>query len=223
MRLLVFGATGTSGAEVIRQAILDPEVTEIYAVVRRPLKISNIKLKVIEHENFLDYSNLFEIFKNIDICAWCLGVSQTQVNSQELHIITFNYTLAGADAILKANPKVKFLFQSGAGADLSEKSSVPFEKEKGMTENALIKKFSAYPWAKLFIARPAGIQPIHLNKNTALVNKFIAPFYPLIKFFAPKLVITSVELAKAILNILKYGYKTSILTNQDLKNLATKK
>jgi hypothetical protein len=194
----------------------------VAAVTRRPLGFSHPKLKEIKHENFLDYSALTENFKEYDACAWCLGVSQTQVSKEDLHTITYDYTLNAANAMLSANPKLIFLFQSGAGADRTEKSTVPFAVEKGKTENALIKLFAQYPKAKLYIARPAGIQPIHINKNTALVNKLIAPFYPIIKLFSPNLVITSLQLAKAMLYLIKNGSNQDTFDNQELKALSSK-
>lgn len=219
MRLIVVGATGTSGGEVVRQALEDTDITEVIAIVRRPLGFSHQKLKIIEHQDYLHYSSLMDVFKNADACAWCLGVSQTQVSREQLHIITYDFALAAAKAMREANPNITFLFQSGAGADSNETSSIPFEMEKGKTENAL----KTLGFKKLYIVRPAGIQPIHLNKNTALVNKLVAPFYPLIKLFIPSLVITSAELAKAILYILKNGNPKTILENIELKNIGNGK
>lgn len=216
MKLLVFGATGTTGGEVVREAILDKDIEEIAAVVRRPLDIKDAKLKIIRHENFLDYSALSEVFKNYDACAWCLGVSQTQVSEDDLHKITFDYTINAAKAMLTANPNITFLFQSGAGADNTGQSKVLFAREKGQTENALMK----LGFKKLYIVRPAGIEPLHINKNTALVNKIMAPFYPLIKIFTPQFVITSVDLAKAIIKVLKNGYSKTVISNQELKQIA---
>jgi uncharacterized protein YbjT (DUF2867 family) len=215
MKLIIFGATGTSGGEVVRQAILDANVSEIVAITRRPLEIHDMKLKVIRHENYLNYSALTEVFRSVDACAWCLGISQTQVNKQELHTITYDYVVNAAKIMLAANPNITFLFQSGAGADSKEQSKIPFELEKGKTENALQKM----GFKKFYIVRPAGIQPIHLNKNTSFFNKLMAPLFPLLKLVAPSLVITSEELARAILTILKNGYNKTIIENKELKLL----
>ncbi len=219
MKIAILGATGTVGGEVVREAIKDPAFDEVAAVVRRPLDIEHPKLKIVQHQNYLDYSNLKEIFKNSNACIWCLGISQSQVNEQKYMEITYDYTLAAAKAMLEANPDITFLFLSGAGADPSEQSKTLFARGKGKAENAL----QTLPFKKLYIVRPAGIQPIHINKNTALINKILAPVYPLLKLVAPSLVISSAELAKAMLYILKNGYGKTIIENAELKQIAFKR
>src|SRR4051812_12824417 len=106
MNIIVFGATGTVGAEVVREAILDAGINQITAVVRRPLEIADAKLKIVLHENYLDYSSLTEVFKDSNTSLWCLGISQSQVNEQEYIKITYDYALAAARAMLEANPQM---------------------------------------------------------------------------------------------------------------------
>lgn len=45
MKIIVTGATGLVGAEVIRQALLDDKISEIIALTRRPLRVQHPKLK----------------------------------------------------------------------------------------------------------------------------------------------------------------------------------
>lgn len=218
MKIIVTGATGLVGAEVLRQAIADNRIEEVTAIVRKPLEITHPKIKTVLHQDFTDYSNLSELFKKHDACAWCLGISQSQVNKEEYNVITYDYALAAAKAMLQANPAITFLFLSGMGADSTEKSSTLFARVKGKTENAL-KKLG---FKKLFIVRPGGIRPIHKNKNTSFVNKLMIPVFPLFQLLMPSMVITSVELAKVILFIIKNGSDMELLENKDLRNLISK-
>lgn len=218
MKIIVTGATGLVGAEVLRQAILDDQIQEVTAIVRKPLDISHPKIKTVLHQDFTDYSDLSELFKNYDACAWCLGISQSQVNKEEYHIITYDYALAAAKAMLQANPAITFLFLSGMGADSTEKSNTLFARVKGKTENVL-KKLG---FKKLFIVRPGGIIPIHKNRNTSFVNKLMIPVFPLFQLLMPSMVITSVELAKVILYIIKNGSDLELLENKNLRNLIAK-
>ncbi len=218
MKIIVTGATGLVGAEVLRQAILDNEIESVTAIVRKPINIHHQKITTIIHQNFLDYSNLEDVFKNNDACLWCLGISQSQVSKEEYQIITYNYAIEGAKAMLNANPEITFLFLSGMGADSSEKSKTIFARVKGKTENALLKM----PFKKLFIVRPGGIKPIHKNPNTAFSNKIMIPFFPLLERLYPRMVISSVQLAKALLHIAKHGSEKQLMENPFIKNIVKK-
>lgn len=215
MKIIVTGATGLVGAEVVRQAILDHAISEITALVRKPMEIKHVKVKTILHQNFIDYSSLTDVFKDNDALIWCLGISQSQVNKEMYHTITYDYTIAAAQAVQTANPQMTFLFLSGMGADPTEKSRTLFARVKGKAENALLNM----SMKKLFIVRPAGIKPIHKNPNTAFTNKLFIPFFPLFEWLTPGMVITSVDLARAMIKIAKEGSSQQIMENIFLKNL----
>jgi uncharacterized protein YbjT (DUF2867 family) len=215
MKIIVTGATGLVGAEVVRQAILDDQIESVTAIVRKPLTIHHPKITTILHQDFLDYSNLTEVFKNNDALFWCLGISQSQVSKKQYETITYDYTIAAAKAVEKVNPEMTFLFLSGMGADSSEKSKTIFARVKGKAENALLKM----SLKKLFIVRPGGIKPINKNPNTALSNKIMIPFFPIIEFFYPAMVISSVQLAKVMLHIAKNGSEKQLMENIYLKNI----
>jgi uncharacterized protein YbjT (DUF2867 family) len=212
MKIIVTGATGMAGSEVLRQAIRDPKIEQITAIVRRPMQLHALKLREVIHDNFLDYSGLEEVFKQHDACIWCLGISQTQVSRDMYFTITYEYTIAAATAILQANPDINFIFLSGNGADNSEKSSTLFARVKGKTEN----KLKAMPFKKLYLVRAGAIQPIHKNPRAPFLYKLLLPLFPLAKLLAPSKVITSVELAKAMLFIAKNGYDKQTVENKDL-------
>lgn len=215
MHIIVTGATGMAGAEVLRQAVADPEITSITAIVRSEAVIIHPKIKTIFHKNFLDYSGLEQVFRENDACIWCLGISQTQVSKEKYHEITYDYTIAAADAMLQANPHITFLFLSGAGADTTETSRTLFAKVKGKTENALMKK----DFKKLFFARPAGIRPVHRNKKTPLVNQVMIPLFPIFEFLTPAYIINSAQLARAMLFIVKHETGRKTYTNTELKKI----
>ena len=218
MRIIVTGATGLVGAEVIRQAISDPNVAQITALSRRPLNLSHPKLKTVIHHNFLDYTQLGDVFKSHDACLWCLGISQSQVSKEEYHTITYSYAVEAAKAMVQANPSISFLFLSGAGADSTEQSKTLFARVKGKTENAL----KQLPFKNFVIARPGGIKPVHKNPNTAFTNKIMIPFFPLFELLMPKMFISSVQLAKVLIFLTKNKADKIIPENTDLKEIAAK-
>jgi uncharacterized protein YbjT (DUF2867 family) len=213
--IIVTGATGTAGIEVINQALLDNEISRVTALVRKPLKITHPKLKVIIHQDFLSYSGLEEIFKQHDACIWCLGISQTLVSKEEYIKITYDYTLAAAEAILSANPRIAFVFLSGMGADSKEKSRTLFARIKGKTENAL-QKLSL---RKVYIARPGGIIPTTPRDNYHFKERLSIMASKLIKLLVPKMAITADQLAKAMLKMVKQEPNKIIFENKDLLDL----
>jgi len=218
MKILVTGATGMAGSELLRQAIEDENIQEIIALVRRPLEITHPKISTIIHHDFLNYDAVKDQFKDCDACIWCLGISQLQVSKQQYAVITYDYTIAAAKAMLDANPTIHFVFLSGHGADRSEKSSVLFARLKGKTENALLQ----LNFKKLTIARPDAIWPKHKNKNAPLAYKLAIPFFPLIERFTPRKIIGSVQLANALLQLVKNPGEKNTYENPDLRQLGEK-
>jgi uncharacterized protein YbjT (DUF2867 family) len=216
MKILVTGATGLVGAEVVRQAILDDDIQQVTCLVRREGELKHPKVKYVIHKNFMDYSGIADVLKEQDACIWALGVSQTQVSKEEYHTITFDYAVNAGKALLAVNPRIIFLFVSGGGADTTEQSKTLFARVKGKTENELMR----LPFQKLIIARPGGIRPIHKNKNAPFLYKLVIPLFPIMQFLTPAKVITSVDLALALLFLLKKGGpEKQLLENVALKKL----
>jgi len=218
MKIILTGATGMVGSEVLRTAIADDRFKKIICVVRKPLTIQHSKVETIIHNDFSNYDSLTNVFIEADACVWCLGISQTQVNKDQYEIITYQYAVEAAKQILKSNPSITFLFLSGRGADTTERSNTLFARIKGKTENAL----SALAFKHLYIVRPGAIKAVNGYPNPPFAYKLFMPIlYPLLKLFYPSLLITSVELAKAILNIIVKQPEQKLYENADLKQWAT--
>ncbi|MBL7702008.1 MAG: NAD(P)H-binding protein [Ferruginibacter sp.] len=216
MKIIVTGATGLAGSEVVRQAIADNNIQEIICLVRRPMEITHPKITTIIHKNFLSYNDVEDHFRDCDACLWCLGISQMQVTKTQYAVITYDYTIAAAKAMLGANPDMHFIFLSGNGADRTEKSKVLFARLKGKTENALLQLMIK----KLTIVRPDAIWPKHKNKNSPLAYKLAYPFFPLVEKFAPSKIIGSVQLAKAMLYLVNHPQAKNTWENMELRKLA---
>jgi hypothetical protein len=93
-------------------------------------------------------------FSHFDACIWALGVSQAAVSEVDYITITYDYAIAAAQAMVAANPDLRFCFVSGRGADQNEEARTLFGRIKGRTERRLAELI---PSSVSF--RPAYIRP----------------------------------------------------------------
>ncbi len=215
MNIIIFGASGMAGCEVLKHALNNPSIKNIVAITRSPLKESSEKLTQIEQKNFLDYSNLRSEFEEADVIIWCLGISQTQVTKEKYIEITYDYTIAAAKAAVKANPLIEFYFLSGDGADYNGKARSLFGKTKGLAEKALLD----IGFKRLHFFRPGAIMAVGEYKNEPFAYKLVSWMFPTFKKLFPNMIITNAELAKAIFNIVQNGYEEIIVSEKELIKL----
>ena len=215
MKIIVTGSTGTVGAELVRQAVADNDIEQVILLARNPSETKHPKIREIIHKNFLDYSGLENVFKEADACIWCLGISQTSVSKDQYFIITYEYTVAAAKAMLDANPSITFLFLSGQGADATEKSRILFARVKGQTENAL----KAMNFRKLLIFRPGGINAVTMRRNMSPQKKFETILVKAMKAVIPWTVVDTDVLAKAMLKTIKENSQLVIIDHKTIRRL----
>lgn len=212
--VLIFGATGMIGDLILNDCLQNNHIHKVVTITRKDLGVKNEKLRSIIHQNFLDFTGIENEFSGIDICYFCLGVYTGAVSNNKFFEITVDYTKSIADALKAKSPNIRFCFLSGMGADLTEKSSLPFAKAKGMAENYLLQ----IGLGNLFIFRPGYIYPITKRKEPNTFYSIIRWLYPLLNLIYPNIGLSSEQLAKAMF---KAGFEdtpTTILENKDIKS-----
>src|SRR5437870_7667793 len=112
MKIIITGTTGTVGSEVVKQAVADDDIKEVILLARNPSLTKHQKIREVIHKDFLKYDGLENIFREADACIWCLGISQTRVSKEDYFMITYEYAVTAAKAMLAANPSISFLFLS---------------------------------------------------------------------------------------------------------------
>ncbi|MDX2008573.1 MAG: NAD-dependent epimerase/dehydratase family protein [Myxococcaceae bacterium] len=219
MRVLLTGATGMIGQGVLRECLNAEDVSEVVAVGRTPLGQTHPKLKELVRTNLLDWSDAGEVLRGVDACFYCLGVSSGGMSEADYTRVTVDLTLALATALKAASPEVTFVFISGASTDASEKGSVMWARVKGRAENAL----KAMGFRKLFLFRPGYIQPMDgiTSKTTSYrwMYAVLAPTYPLLKRLFPRMVTSTRQVGRAMLNVTRGGFSKDTLESDDI-NLA---
>lgn len=220
MRVIVFGASGMVGHGALRACLLDDTVTEVLAVVRRPLPSAHPKLRQIVHTDFADYAAIQEQLKDLDACFFCLGVSAVGLSEEEYTRVTHGHTLAAARALHMASPSLTFVYVSGAGADETGTSRQMWARVKGRTENELL----AMPM-RAYMFRPGYIQPVAgASSRTPLYRalyRVTAGLYPLLHRAFPRHVTTTDAVGQAMLAVTRLnGAAPHVLSNPDINRLA---
>lgn len=213
--IIIVGASGMIGSIVLKECLNSNEIGSVISIARRPSTIKHAKLEEIIHKDFTDYSNLKEVFSDIDIAHFCIGVYAGQVPDDTFKIITVDFAKAFGDAVKQNSSSATLCFLSGAGADLKEKSRMPFARYKGMAENYLM----AQNFEQLYIFRPAYIYPVEKREEPNMLYRVSRKLYPLMKKLYPNGAIESVQLGKSMFKAGISGADKTILENKDIKEV----
>ena len=210
--VLIAGSTGMIGSLILEECLSLSEVSSVTIINRKPSGISDPKLTQVISADFYDCSNIAEIFENIDLAFFCIGVYTGQVSDEKFKEITVDYAVSFGKTLKEQSPNATLCLLSGQGADRSEKSRVSFAKYKGMAENQLIDM----DFQEFYSFRPAYIYPVSPRKEPNFMYKAMRAMYPLFKLLGSKYSIKSTELASAMVKIGLNGAEKQLLENRDI-------
>ena len=149
MRVLLAGATGLVGAQVLQRLLAEPRCSAVIAPTRRALARTEAKLL----NPVLDFAELATVAQGwqVDAVICALGSTMKQAGSrQAFRQIDHGYPLAIARAV-RANGCEVFALNSAAGAN--PRSLVFYSRVKGELEQDL----RALGFASLTLVRPGLI------------------------------------------------------------------
>ena len=96
MKLIVAGATGFVGTEVIRQALRNPSITSVIALARKPVSApegpetgsgtSKLRSVVLQDWTSPYPEDVIEVLKGADACIWCIFSALHNRNSAHITI-----------------------------------------------------------------------------------------------------------------------------------------
>lgn len=205
------------GGGVLRECLLDPEVSEVVSVGRRRAGTTHPKLREIVHTDLADLGPIAGELAGFDACFYCLGISSVGLSEAEYRVITRDYAIAAAKVLLAQSPGLKLVFVSGAGTNKDGRAM--WARVKGETESELL----ALPFGQAFMFRPAFIQPLHGIRSRTLGYRvfyaLLAPFYPLWRALLPGLVTTTEQVGRAMLEVVRRGYPKPVLENRDINRV----
>lgn len=147
--VLLAGATGLVGREILRLLVEDPGVAQVRILVRRRIEEGELSAKVDEHvvdfEKLRDNPELF----HVDQVFSALGTTIRQAGSQEaFRRVDFDYPLLIARLALEEGAR-HILLVSALGADPA--SRLFYNRVKGELEE----KICALGFPSVTIARPS--------------------------------------------------------------------
>ncbi|MDR6548820.1 NAD-dependent epimerase/dehydratase family protein [Paenibacillus qinlingensis] len=218
MNVLIFGATGMVGQSVLRECLLDPQVNHVLSIGRSATGQSQAKFREHVLKDITDLAPLTDELSRIDACFFCLGVSSVGMSEEKYHAITYELTMNIANTLANIQPKMTFVYVTGASTDSTEQGSSMWARVKGKTENALLK----LPFKSAFMFRPGAILPKNgVKSKTKLYQTFIvilSPIFPLLQKWFPNTVIDSEQIGRAMISVARNGYPKSIMEITDIRN-----
>jgi uncharacterized protein YbjT (DUF2867 family) len=216
MNVLLFGATGMIGQGVLRECLLAPDVSVVVTIGRTPTGQHYPKLREIVHQDLWHYGPIEAQLTGFDACFFCLGVTSAGMSEADYERVTYGITMAAAETLARLNPAMTFVYVSGAGTDSSERGRLMWARVKGKTENALLR----LPFKAAFMFRPGVIQPLHgIRSRTAAYRVLYAltkPLLPLLRRAMPAHILTTEEMGRAMLNLVRRGGRTHVLESRDI-------
>ena len=218
MNILIAGASGLVGNELLELAQSNTEIKSIHLIGRRKLEIEDSKIE----QHIVAFSDLekFKINTSIDTVFCCLGTTIKKAGTQEkFKLVDYNYVVNLANWT-KVNGANQFVVVSAMGA--SPKSSVFYSKVKGQMQEAI---------SNLNIPSVSILQPSLLMGNRPefrLGEKIAIGLMSVLNIFfvGPLKKYKSIQaqtVASAMFNLSKNCQPgVTIFTNDELFNLAKK-
>lgn len=220
MKVIIFGGSGMVGQGVLRECLLDPDVEKVLSVGRSRIKQVDPKIEEIIQKNLFDVTKIKSRLAGYEACFFTLGVSAFRMSEADYTHLTYDLTLSIANTLARLNPRMTFIYVSGAGTNSSETGGQMWARVKGRTENALLK----LPFKAAYMFRPGFIQPLHgITSKTGLyraIYTVIGPLSPVLSRL-PGFATTTERLGRAMIAVAKKGYPKKILESSDINAVAS--
>ncbi|KAI0965511.1 NAD(P)-binding protein [Xylaria arbuscula] len=175
MKLIITGATGFVGRELVRQCLSKREITSVVAVARTPVlvpekldadadpsKLTSVLIK--DYEFYPD--EVKKEFSDAAACIWTVAITPSKsatYDFAEVKRVCQTSTLNGLRAMHGAGPSIpfRFVYMSGAATERDQTKTPKFKPEyskmRGLTEVQILELASELGGIETTMAKPGYI------------------------------------------------------------------
>lgn len=214
MKVILTGATGMVGEAVLLECLDNTAVEKVLSVSRRPSGRSHPKLEELSVPDFRELGSVEGKLTGYDACFYCAGISSVGMTEADYMVVTYDTPLAFASTLVRLNPGMTFVHVSGSHTDGTEQGKVMWARVKGKAENALMR----LPFKAVYNFRPSLMKPTPGQKRVKGGYYTVFILYPILNLFLPGMPL--VDLARAMINAVRYGAPKNVLEVPDLRALA---
>jgi len=195
MKALIIGATGATGTDLLKKLLNDATFDKVTIFVRKPIVVTNDKLKV----HVVDF-DLPEEWKHLvkgNIAFSCLGTTLKAAGSKEAQRkVDYDYQYNFAKAA-KENDIAHFILISSYGAN--SKSSIFYSRIKGELEDSV----KVLQFHKTTIFNPGMLQRKKTDRSGEVIMEKVLRFINMLGLFRKYKTLSTEVLAQAMINAAK--------------------
>ncbi|KAF4811298.1 hypothetical protein CGCSCA5_v009887 [Colletotrichum siamense] len=237
MKLVIAGANGFVGTELVRQSLRLPSITSIIALSRRPVDIGNgassaaeiSKLTTVVVGSYDTYSDDEKaVFANADACIWTVAITPSRSDAyewDEVQRVCLRSPLvalktmidARSEAAFGPNSKpIRFVYMSGIASERDQTKTPSFKPKysllRGEAESAILALAEEHrPKVEVCIAKPGWITAPndYMKMAMGFALKWVASL--------PSICVQ--EISAAMLHQVVNGFEKDTLLNDDLAGI----